>query len=38
LSARETAERYAKDVVAGNGERLMGDFSGTAFDDLMSCS
>ena len=36
MTARETAERHAQDVVDGNFERLMGDFAGTALNDVMA--
>ena len=35
MTARETAERHAHDVVDGNLQRLMGDFAGSAFNQLM---
>lgn len=35
MSARETAERHAQDVVDGNMGRIMGDFAGSAFTQLM---
>lgn len=35
MSARETAERHAQDVVDGNLAQLMGDFAGSAFTQLM---
>jgi hypothetical protein len=36
MSAREAAERHAQDVVDGNLARLMGDFAGSAFNDVMA--
>lgn len=36
MSARETAERHANDVVAGKLTGLMGDFAGTAMADLVA--
>lgn len=36
MTARETAERHAQDVVDGNFERLMGDFAGSAFTEIMA--
>lgn len=36
MTARETAERHAQDVVDGNFGRLMGDFAGSAFNDVMA--
>ena len=35
MTARETAERHAQDVVDGNLARIMGDFAGSAFTQLM---
>lgn len=35
MTARETAERHAQDMVDGNFQRLMGDFAGSAFAELM---
>ena len=34
MTARETAERHAQDGVDGNFPRLMGDFAGSALNDL----
>jgi len=36
VNARETAERHAQDVVEGNMQRIMGDFAGSAFSQLMT--
>ena len=36
MTARQTAERHAKDVVEGNFPRLMEDFAGSALNDLMA--
>jgi hypothetical protein len=36
VTARETAERHAQDVVDGNFQRLMGDFAGSAFNEVMA--
>ena len=36
MNARETAERHAQDVVDGNLPCLMGDFAGSALNDLMA--
>lgn len=35
MTARATAERHAQDVVGGNMSRIMGDFAGSAFTQLM---
>lgn len=35
MTARATAERHAQDVVDGNMARIMGDFAGSAFSQLM---
>jgi hypothetical protein len=35
VTARESAERHAQDVVDGNMARIMGDFAGSAFTQLM---
>lgn len=35
MTARATAERHAQDVVDGNMGRIMGDFAGSAFTQLM---
>lgn len=35
MTARETAERHAQDVVDGNLSRIMGDFAGSAFTQVM---
>lgn len=36
MTARATAERHAQDVVDGNMGRIMGDFAGSAFTQLMA--
>ncbi|MEN9646395.1 MAG: hypothetical protein RL238_3064 [Actinomycetota bacterium] len=36
MTARETVERHAQDVVDGNLPRIMGDFAGSAFSQLMA--
>ena len=36
MHARDTAERHAQDVVDGNLPRIMGDFAGSAFSQLMA--
>lgn len=36
MTARATAERHAQDVLDGNLGRIMGDFAGSAFTQLMS--
>jgi hypothetical protein len=36
MTARATAERHAQDVVDGNMSRILGDFAGTAFSQLMA--
>jgi hypothetical protein len=35
VTPRETAERHAQDVVDNNMSRIMGDFAGSAFTQLM---
>ncbi|QYG91751.1 hypothetical protein HC251_04385 [Iamia sp. SCSIO 61187] len=35
MTARATAERHAQDVLDGNLGRIMGDFAGSAFTQLM---
>jgi hypothetical protein len=35
MTARATAERHAQDVVDGNMNRILGDFAGSAFTQLM---
>ena len=36
MSARETAERHAQDVLEGNLSRLMGDFAGSALSEVVA--
>lgn len=36
MTARATAERHAQDVVDGNMSRILGDFAGSAFNQVMA--
>ena len=36
MNARATAERHAQDVVDGNMSRILGDFAGSAFSQVMA--